>query len=225
MKLHWSPRSPFVRKVMIVLSEKGLEGRVETVRSPVMMAASTNPDVLRDNPLGKIPALVLNDGTVLFDSRVICEYLDGIGDGPALLPQSFDARIECLRWQAFGDGLTDILLLWRIEMTRGAAANPVISAGFNDKVHAAMAQLEAEAATLATRPFGLGHVAIICALGQLDFRFAECNWRAAHPVLAAWHKDMSARSSVSKTAVVDDGAAEMGSVTMPLSFALDPALN
>ncbi len=219
MKLHWSPRSPFVRKVMIVLHEKDLVSHVECVRSAVMMAAPPNRDVLRDNPLGKIPTLVLDDGMALFDSGVICEYLDGIGSGPALMPESFEDRIECRRWQALGDGLTDILLLWRIELARGASADPTISEGFDAKVHASLARLESEAETLAARPFGLGHVAIVCALGQLDFRYPECGWKAAHPRLAAWYEEQQDRPSVQASAIRDDGKLPMGDIVMPLTFA------
>lgn len=218
MRLHWSPRSPFVRKVMIVLEETGLADRVERVRSPVMMAAAPNPDVLADNPLGKIPTLVRDDGTALFDSRVICAYLDGIATGRPMIPRDFEERIECLRWEALGDGLTEVLLLWRIEVARGAAASAAIAGGFEAKVRAALARLEVEAPALAERPFGLGHAAILCALGQLDFRYAGCGWRAAHPALAAWSDGLQARPSVAATAVRDDGALPMGDIPMPLTF-------
>src|SRR3546814_15919853 len=92
MKLHWSPRSPFVRKVMITLHEAGLVERVELVRSVVAFAAAPNPEVLADNPLGKIPALILDDGTALFDSRVICEFLDGLHDRARLFPAAGPER-------------------------------------------------------------------------------------------------------------------------------------
>ena len=220
MKLHWSPRSPFVRKVMIVLHELGMVERVECVRSPVMMAGAANPDVLVDNPLGKIPTLVLDDGAALFDSRVICEYLDLLaGDRSGrLVPADDQGRIACLRWQAFGDGLTDILLLWRIEMARGEARNQVISDAFDAKVRASLARLEAEVPELGKSPFGLGHIAVACALGQLDFRFATSHWRAAHPQLSAWYDALSARPSFAATKAEDDGALPMGDFVMPLSF-------
>ncbi|MEX6508464.1 glutathione S-transferase family protein [Jiella sp. M17.18] len=220
MKLHWSPRSPFVRKVMIVLQETGLAERVECVRSPVMMAGAANPDVLADNPLGKIPTLVLEDGTALFDSRVICEYLDQIaGDRPErLVPTGGEERIACLRWQAFGDGLTDILLLWRIEMARGEQRSEVISQAFEAKVRASLARLEAEVPMLEARPFGLGHIAVACALGQLDFRFASSNWRPAHPRLAAWIDALDRRPSLAESKARDDGALAMGDIVMPLVF-------
>src|ERR1700733_2308741 len=117
MKLHWSPRSPFVRKVMIVVHERGLVGRVACVRT---VAAMTKPhaELMIDNPLSKIPTLVLDDGTILYDSRVICEYLDTLGDAPKLFPAKPKARMAALRRQALGDGFLDFLVLNRNERAR-----------------------------------------------------------------------------------------------------------
>src|SRR5262245_54583843 len=117
MKLHWSPRSPFVRKVMIVAHETGLVDRLTLVRT---VAAATRPhtDLMRDNPLSKIPTLVLDNGTALYDSPVICEYLDRLHAGPALFPRDLAARMTALRRQALGDGFLDFLLLWRDERAR-----------------------------------------------------------------------------------------------------------
>lgn len=143
MKLHWSPRSPFVRKVMIVLSETGLTDRVDLVRSVVAMHLPPNPDVLADNPLAKIPTLVTAEGQSLFDSRVICEYLD-MQAGTGLFPEDPQARVAQLRWQALGDGLTDILLIWRTELTRETGPWQAVTEGWQVKVRAAMAKLEAE---------------------------------------------------------------------------------
>lgn len=203
MKLHWSPRSPFVRKVMIVLREKGLLDQVECVRSVVAFAAKPNEAVLADNPLGKIPALVLDDGTCLFDSRVICEYLDSLG-GPRLLPEAGNVRFRQLRWQAMGDGMTDLLLLWRNEMTRPDGAYDVLISAFARKVTAVMQKLELEADELASTDFGLGHVSVVCALGQLDFRFLDNHWQQAFPRLAAWHEIVLSRPSVRETIPQDD---------------------
>ena len=114
MKLHWSPRSPYVRKVMIVAHETGLADRLELVRSVVAMS-KPNPDVMRDNPLGKIPTLVTDDGTVLFDSIVICEYFDLAARRPKLFPPPGPARWQALRWHALGDGMLDTLILCRNE--------------------------------------------------------------------------------------------------------------
>src|SRR5882724_3110912 len=127
MKLHWSPRSPFVRKVMIVANELGLVDRLTCVRT---VAATTKPhaELMQDNPLSKIPTLVLDDGTVLYDSRVICEYLDGLHSGRKLFPADPKARMVALRRQALGDGALDFLLLLRNERERAHQSQPHIAA-------------------------------------------------------------------------------------------------
>lgn len=204
MKLHWSPRSPFVRKVMIVLHETGLIDRVECVRTVVAFVSPPDDQILKDNPLGKIPALVLDDGQCIFDSRVICEYLDDLGAG-GLLPAAGAERIAQLRRQAFADGLTDVLLLMRTEYMR-AAPDAGILEGFRRKAVASLHQLEREAADFPAGQFKLGDIALVCAIGQLEFRYAGSNWRAAFPTLAAWFDSVSQRASVSATAVVDDAA-------------------
>ena len=218
MKLHWSPRSPFVRKVNIVLEECGLTDAVERLRSVAVFAAPPNPEILKDNPLGKIPVLITADGRRLFDSRVICEYLTACAGREDLLPADPDARLRHLRWQALGDGLTDILLLWRTERGRGEHADPVILAAFEAKTRAALAVLEEESAELAQTGFGLGHVSVVCALGQLDFRYADCGWKPALPGLAAWFAEVSHRPSVAATAIVDDGDGPAGTADATPSF-------
>lgn len=213
MKLHWSPRSPFVRKVMIALHELDMTDRVTLVRTVVAFTAMPPAEIIVDNPLGKIPVLV-TENEKLYDSGVICEYLDGLADQPVLLPAA--SRITHLRWQALADGLTDILLLWRIERTREDNADPVILAAFEAKTRAALAVLERE--PLGDTPFGLGHIAIICALGQLDFRYAGCGWQKAHPRLAAWQAEQNKRPSVAATAVADDGAGPAGPQTPAFTY-------
>ena len=118
MKLHWSPRSPFVRKVMIAAHELGLADRIATVRTVVQMDRP-NPALLPDNPIGKIPTLVLDDGTALYDSLTICEYLDGLGGG-RLFPAPGPARWTALTQHALGNGLLDLLILWRNERDKPA---------------------------------------------------------------------------------------------------------
>ncbi|CAN7715461.1 glutathione S-transferase family protein [Neorhizobium tomejilense] len=210
MKLHWSPRSPFVRKVMIVLNETGLVDQVVRVRSAVAMAAEPNPSVLADNPLGKIPVLVTENGEALFDSRVICAYLTERAG--MLVPEDAPVRLRQLRWEALGDGLIDILLLWRIERVRGDRADPVICDAFETKVRATMARLETEAAELSATTLGLGQVAVFCALGQLEFRWPGTGWKQAFPRLAAWFEMLEACPSFASTAVVDDGPASVPEV-------------
>lgn len=218
MKLHWSPRSPFVRKVNIVLEECGLAASVEKIRSVAVFAAPPNPEILKDNPLGKIPVLITDDGLNLFDSRVICEYLITLTGRADLLPHDPAARIRHLRWQALGDGLTDILLLWRTERGRGEHADPVILGAFETKTRAALDALESESSDLRKTEFGLGHISILCALGQLDFRYADCGWKTALPGLATWYASMTSRPSVAATAIVDDGDGPAGAADTTLSF-------
>ncbi|KHQ51329.1 glutathione S-transferase family protein [Mameliella alba] len=213
MKLHWSPRSPFVRKVMIVLEETGLTEQLEQVRSVVAMPLPPNEAVMADNPLGKIPTLVTEEGKALFDSRVICEYLD-LRAGTGLFPADPTARVDQLTWQALGDGLTDILLLWRTELTRETGPWEAVTEGWLAKVRASMARLESEVPDLRASGFGIGLVAVICALGQLDFRWPDCGWRDHFPALAAWEAEMAARASVSANPVVNDQGEGENEITL-----------
>ncbi len=202
MKLHWSPRSPFVRKVMIVAHEVGIVEHLDCVRS---IAAATKPhlELMKDNPLSKIPALVLDDGTPLFDSRTICEYFDTLHSGPKLFPAEPKARWTALRRQALGDGMLDFLILWRGEREREHPSE-VHLASFAARRETCLASLEKEVDALGVSAFSIGHVAIGCALSYLDFRFAMQPWRDDHPKLAAWHKTFAARPSAQATEAIDD---------------------
>lgn len=202
MKLHWSPRSPFVRKVMIVAHETGLADRLHRVRTVADMKVP-NPGLLPDNPLCKIPTLVLEDGTPLYDSGVICEYLDTLHAGARLFPAEGTARFTALRRQALGDGLLDFLLLWRHERERLQPARDLIAA-FDTKFEAVLRALDGEVADLRRTPLGIGHIAIYCGLSYLDFRFRDLEWRPAHPELAAWLADFEKRPSAKATVVVED---------------------
>lgn len=215
MKLYWSERSPFVRKVMIVLHETGLVDRVERIAALVAMSAAPNLDVLAHNPLGKIPVLLTAEGP-LFDSRVICEYLD-LRAGTALFPTELNARMQALRWQALADGILDILLLWRNELNRAGGPWPQVCDGYDVKIRASMAKLEADAAILAAAPFGIGHIAIICALGYLDFRWGGSRWEAAFPALATLYGSLKQRPSV-LAYQVGDAAAPASLPSTPLMF-------
>ena len=204
MKLHWSPRSPFVRKVMIVAHEVGLADRIQCVRT---VAAMTTPhaELMIDNPLSKIPTLVLDDGTALYDSSVICEYFDQLHHGPKLFPQTFRERMTALRRQALGDGLLDALVLWRGEILRPAAQqSQQYLRSFAARNEATLAALEREAPALESSQYSIGHIALGCALAYLDFRFADRPWREGHPRLATWHATFAGRSAVRATEPVDD---------------------
>jgi len=202
VKLHWSPRSPFVRKVMVAAHELGVADGIETVRTVVAMT-QPNLGLLSDNPLGKIPTLVLDDGTAIYDSLTICEYLDAL-HGPRLFPAAGPARWTALTWHALGNGLLDLLVLWRNERDKPQKRQtPEWLAGFALKTMATLDRLQAMAPALDAAPFGIGHVAVGCALSYLDFRFATLGWRTGRPELAAWHAGFEARPSVLATQAAD----------------------
>lgn len=186
MKLHWSPRSPFVRKVMIVLHETGQADAVELLRTPVAMD-TPNLGLIPDNPLIKLPTLVLDDGYALYDSRVICEYLSSRAKSE-LFPTEETARIKALRRQALGDGFMDVLLLFRQERNKPAERQTrAWLDAFAIKVNAVLAYLESEQAKQPEPPFDIGAITIGCALSYMDYRYADIDWRRQAPSLAAWH--------------------------------------
>jgi glutathione S-transferase len=198
MKLHWSPKSPYVRKVMVVAHETGLVDRLELVRSVALML-KPNERLMQDNPLSKIPTLVLDDGTALFDSLVICEYLNDLA-GASFFPKDGAAKWQALRWHAFGDGLLDALILWRNERERSdEMRSRILIDAFERKTLASLRQLDEEASTLQAAPFAIGHVAIACALGYLDFRFEALGWRDLAPRLSRWNDTVQARPSFAAT--------------------------
>ncbi len=204
MKLHWSPRSPFVRKVMVCAYEMGLVERLEKVRSVTAMLAP-NRNLMQVNPWNKIPTLVTDEGQVLFDSDVICEYLDSLHDGVKLHPAQPRLRWQALRWRAFGSEMLNMLLLWRNE--RGRPADRQMQAlidVFALKMRTGLAMLETETEALARAPFSVGHVAVGCALSYVDLRFADLGWKVNHPRLTSWHAEFEQRPSVIQTMPYDD---------------------
>lgn len=204
MKLHWSPRSPYVRKVMIFAHEIGVANEIDCVRTVVSMFKPAE-ELFVDNPLNKLPTLVLDDGTALFDSRVICEYLDTRHSGPKLFPANNDQRFLALRNQALGDGLLDVSMMRLTERLKPEERrSEAIIASNERKSAAAVDRLEADMELLADRPLDIGHIAIGTALGYLDFRFGDDNWRDGRPKLAAWHDEFNQRASVVAVPVEDD---------------------
>ena len=200
MKLRYSPTSPYVRKVAVVAHETGLIGRIELVPTNVW---ANDTDIGRDNPLGKVPALTTDGGEVLFDSPVICEYLDSLHDGTKLYPPSGGARWTALRRMALADGILDAGILRRLELARH---EPERSAAWIERQRAAVERgldaLEDEAPALGAS-VTIGHIAIACALGWFEFRFAADNWRARRPALATWYAKFAERPSMKKTAPKD----------------------
>ena len=168
--LHWSPRSPYVRKVMIAVHERGLIDQVTTVRTHVdpMIPLVGFMDV---NPLSKIPTLELSDGQVLFDSSVICRWVDYNGlSGPKLFPSHLAAE----RDEALGTGLLDVAVTWLVEarMRPPALRSDAMIAVYRTKMNSVVDWLERHVPDLEKRPFDIGHLSIGTALCYLDFRFA-----------------------------------------------------
>jgi glutathione S-transferase len=201
MKLRYSATSPYVRKVLVTAIELGLETRIE--RTPAD-TRDPNSGLSHDNPLGKVPALILDDGEVLYDSPVICEYLDSLHQGQKLFPPAGPARWTALRQQALCDGISDAAILRMLESRRRPEALrwPDSIAHQSGKVSRALDRLEAEAAHL-DGPLTIGQIAAGCTLAYLDFRFGDEDWRPAHPKLAAWHAAFAKRPSMSQTVPKD----------------------
>ncbi|MDB5460492.1 MAG: hypothetical protein JWO72_2233 [Caulobacteraceae bacterium] len=191
MKLYYHPISPFVRKVLVVAHENGLAGRIETVLT------DTLDERLRAiNPLAKIPALALEDGTVLYDSRVICEYLDAMGPG-AMLPAAGEARWRVRLLEALGDGVADGVL--RIVMENRRPEDDRHADVIVRQQRAVMAGLAEAERQLEPGRFTLGEAAVACAIGYLEMRLPQQHWRAAHPRLAAWYDAALQRPSLALT--------------------------
>lgn len=196
MRLFWSSRSPFARKVTVCSHELRLAPRLDLV--PVTVATSiVNPDVSLYNPLSKIPTLVLADGTALLDSAVICEFLNALGGGD-LIPEDPPLRWRALTIQAIADGLLDALILLRNERTRKAPDEAITSA-LQTKCDQALGRLEDEVATLKSDAPGIGEIATGCVLGYLDFRFPSLDWRTNCPDLARLHDELARRPSFDAT--------------------------
>ena len=200
MKLRYSLTSPFVRKVVILAVETGLDSRIERVATSTSDPAS---GLAKENPLGKVPSLTLDDDTILFDSPVICEYLDSLHAGAKMIPSAGPARWTALRRQALADGIMDAAILRRLESRRPATEQ---SAGWIEtqrvKVVASLDALEGEAEKLGGG-IDIGLITIACALGYLDFRFADEDWRRARPKLARWFDVFAKRPSVQSTTPKD----------------------
>lgn len=195
--LLYSPASPYARKVRVAAAEKGVPIALDHVSvSPV----ARNEAVGARNPLAKVPSLVLEDGSTLFDSRVICAWIDAQAPEPRLVPDGA-ARWAVLTQEALGDGLLDACLMHRYEHTLrpGPLRWPDWIAGQWAKVQASLDALEAQAGGLGER-VDVGTIAVGCALGYLDFRFAGQPWRPGRPRLAGWFEAFSARPSMAGTA-------------------------
>lgn len=198
MKLVASLTSPYARKIRVALAEKNLPFELEV---DIPWLADTR--VPSYNPLGKVPALVADDGELWFDSPVIAEYLDTLA-GPLLLPADRVAALPVRQAEALADGITDAAVAAFLEGMRPAERqDPAAIERQLGKISRGLTALEARVAQrkgCAGEALTIADIAIGCTLGYLDFRFAHLGWRAAHPQLAAWAAGLLARPSFTTTA-------------------------
>ena len=195
MKLYHSPTSPFVRKVMACAIMHGLDRQITLVATD---AHASPADLVADNPLSKVPCLVTDDGFALYDSPVICEYLDEISQDIPMLPPKGAMRWRALKLQALGDGMMDAAVARLLDSRRPSdPAREAAMARQKAIVERCLDRLEAEVP--AVHP-DLGTLTLACALGYLDLRFAADSWREGRPMLAAWFDRMSEIEALARTA-------------------------
>jgi glutathione S-transferase len=202
MKLLGTLTSPYARKARVVLAEKKIdfEWIIDSPNDP-------NTSVTRYNPLARIPVLVLDDETALFDSPVIVEYLDNLAPNNKLFPQPSRERVEVKRWEALADGLLDAAVGIRLEQLR--LANERSKKWMDDNHKVIDAALAAMARELGDQPWSMGtpftfaDIAVGCALGYLDFRFPDIDWRGSHPNLGKLHDKLMQRPSFAETVPQD----------------------
>ena len=201
MKLLGSLTSPYVRKVRVVMAEKKLDFQL------VLVDPWNTEEVLRSNPLGKVPCLVLEGGEAVFDSRVIVEHLDTLSPVGKLIPPSGRERVEVRTWEALGDGLLDAAISARLEATWAGRTEAQRSQAWIDRqLSRVRAALKSMSHGLGDKPwcagntYSLADIACGCALGYLDFRFPQIDWRGDHPNLARLYDKVSVRPSFADTA-------------------------
>ena len=200
MTLYHNPLSPFVRKVMVLLHETGQQDRV-ALQNCVLTPVAPDLPLIDDNPLSKIPALRLADGNVIHDSRVILDYLDHQHVGNPLIPRDGSARWRRLTLASMADGIMDAAVLVRYE----TAMRPVEKhwdqwlEGQRNKIRRALALLEKDAIAELTSHFDVAAISVACALGYLDLRHPDLEWRESNPQLAAWYFEVSQRPSMLAT--------------------------
>lgn len=200
MELLYSATSPYARKVRVVLREKGL---IDTTTETVVDPHAGPPALRRHNPLGKVPTLVLADATALYDTPVICEYLDTLADAPRLLPAGGPERWAVLRAQALADGILDLAVALTAERRRpDGERSPAIMDHWRERIRAAADGIAAELDGLPPEPT-LAHIALAVALAYLDFRHPDLRWRDGRVALTDWHECFTPRASMRATAPPD----------------------
>lgn len=210
MTLFYTLASPYARKVRMVAREKNLAGSI----NEVLVNLADAPDLIRSNPLGKIPALVRADGFALYDSPVICAFLDSIevdnpvidslglhsaDSGAPLIPVDHEARWVVLRAEALADGVLDAAVACVMEARRPAQEqSATVVKRQHEKIVRAITEMERQLPLL-PGAFNLGHIAFISVLGYLDLRIPELSWRSSAPILAEWFVTADERESARAT--------------------------
>lgn len=200
MKLCFSPTSPYVRKVRACAITREIEAQIELVPTD---ANASEPAFVAINPLSKVPALITGDGVALFDSPVICEYLDSIGDALPMFPAHGAARWMALKFQAMGDGILDASVPRRGEMQKPQDDGRI--AWIARQKAAVDRTLDALEADPPHRIVDIGSITIACALGYLDFRFAAQPWRPMRSKLATWFEAFAQNPGIADTVPKDAG--------------------
>jgi glutathione S-transferase len=200
MKLIGALTSPYVRKVRIVMAEKKLDFQLQ------LADVWNSEEILKSNPLGKVPCLLTESGEAIYDSRVIVEYLDTLSPVGKLIPQPGRERAEVRTWEALADGVLDASILARLEATwKGRSDTQRSQAWIDRQMSRVDGALEAMAEGLGDKAWFVGNaltladIAVGCALGYLDFRFPHIDWRTRHPNLARLAEKLAARPSFAET--------------------------
>ena len=196
MKLHYSPASPFARKAWVTALECGFGGKITLLPTN---PHESPPALVAANPFSKIPALELDNGEVIYESLLICEYLDDLAGGGIMIPAERSERLAMLRRHALANGLMEVSVLRRVESLRAKEADRDKNLARQEVISKrALDRLEAMAPSL-DDTLDLGNVSTVIALDYLDFRFAADAWREGRPALAAWHERNSKRESLKST--------------------------
>lgn len=197
MKLLYQTHSPYARKVLVLAHETGLAGQIEVIHHETS-PTRRNDEVFAANPLGKVPVLTLDDGTTLFDSSVICEYIDGLHGGPRMIPAQAGARMLALRLQALAQGIADagILVRWETERRPEALRWPALAQGYAEKLVASYDFIEQEVDL--DCPVDVGQIALATALSWIEFR-ALTPFMEGRPKLKRWYAAFAQRTSMQVT--------------------------
>lgn len=200
MKLRWAPTSPFVRKIIVLMKEKGIEGAVEKEKSNPL---SKDDRAATPSPLGQIPCLITDDGVSIYDSPVIMEYLDVECDGPVMLPRSGDSRWKVLTRQALADGMITSMVVCFVEsLKKPERQSGGILAHNKTIVLNGIAALEDDVDAFAG-DIDVGTISVAVALAFADQTFPEDDWRTDCPALAAWFDEFNRRPSMTETVLMD----------------------